>query len=189
MLDVIGAGATAKTSKDWHSLWAESDGAKQVQKDIDKLHSEYSHHKTSKEDEEQANRSYAASFPTQMRYVLARTSQSYWRNVTYLMGKIMLNIFAGKFITGVLPRLLRLLSQSTFCIPTEQDCGLVLLSSRHLRRVAEISFTFYVTRSQPNDSVQTTSGLQVRLFAVFMALVVSNPLSQGVMAQYLYVEL
>ena len=40
MLDVIGAGATATTDRDWHQVWLDSDGCHRLQADIEDIHNE-----------------------------------------------------------------------------------------------------------------------------------------------------
>lgn len=40
ILQVIGAGATATTDRDWHSVWMDSAEAQAVQKEIETIHTE-----------------------------------------------------------------------------------------------------------------------------------------------------
>ena len=95
MLDVIGAGATATSSTDWHSTWTQSKEAEQVQDEIEEIHREGRKsppvHAIQESD-------FATLWPTQLFYLSQRAFQSYWRNPTYLIAKLMLNTAGGLFI-------------------------------------------------------------------------------------------
>ncbi|WBW75480.1 plasma membrane brefeldin A efflux transporter Bfr1 [Schizosaccharomyces osmophilus] len=96
ILDVIGAGATAKTDRDWHEVWQNSDERKETTQELDEIE------RSKPETKEKVNKSdthtYAMPIWTQIRFVLLRNFQSYWREPSLLMSKMMLNIFAGLFI-------------------------------------------------------------------------------------------
>lgn len=94
MLDVIGAGATASSIIDWHSAWLESKEAAQIQDDIEGIYTEG--RKKPPVRAIQAS-DFATLWPTQLYYVTKRAFQSYWRNPTYLMAKLFLNIAGGLF--------------------------------------------------------------------------------------------
>ncbi|GAA5925123.1 hypothetical protein JCM10213_000539 [Rhodosporidiobolus nylandii] len=138
ILDVIGAGASAKTDKDWAQLWNDSDNAKEVQDEIDHFHEEKKNEESEADKSPDSGRSYAAPIGQQFTVVLSRVFQHYNRDPTYVMSKVMLNIVAGLFI-----------GFSFWKAPTEQ------------------------------------SGLQDRLFGVFMAVVLSAPLSQQLQPKFL----
>jgi ATP-binding cassette subfamily G (WHITE) protein 2 (SNQ2) len=138
ILDVIGAGAGAKSDKDWSSLWNESDEAKKVQKEIDHFHEEKKNEESQADQSPDSGLDYAASRYAQFTIVLKRVFQHYNRDPTYVMSKFMLNVVAGLFI----------------------------------------GFSFW---KSPHDQ----TGTQNFLFAVFMAVVLSAPLSQQLQPKFL----
>ena len=95
MLDVIGAGATASSTIDWHDVWKNSKEAIETQSDIDHIHCE-----GRKKPPVQATRKseFATSWGYQTIILMQRAFQSYWRDPTYLISKLVLNIVAGLFI-------------------------------------------------------------------------------------------
>ncbi|KZV90437.1 pleiotropic drug resistance ABC transporter [Exidia glandulosa HHB12029] len=127
MLDVIGAGATAAATQDWHSVWHQSPERQAVQEEIEHVHSEG----RSRGAVEATFRSeFATGWFYQVKELLNRLAVSYWRNPTYIMAKFVLSIFGGLFI----------------------------------------GFTFF-------HSKDTQQGTQNKLFAIFMATILSVPLS------------
>ncbi|BGP40430.1 ATP-binding cassette transporter snq2 [Rhodotorula kratochvilovae] len=138
ILDVIGAGAGAKSDKDWSSLWNESDEAKKVQTEIDHFHDEKKNEESQADQSPDSGLDYAAPRSVQFTIVLKRVFQHYSRDPTYVMAKLMLNIVAGLFI----------------------------------------GFSFW---KSPHDQ----TGTQNFLFAVFMAVVLSAPLSQQLQPKFL----
>ncbi|SCZ91970.1 BZ3500_MvSof-1268-A1-R1_Chr5-3g08254 [Microbotryum saponariae] len=106
ILEVIGAGAGAKTKQDWHALWRESDERcllscfrnKTVQREIDEYHREYANKESAASADPDSGRGYAAHTGTQLKIVCQRVFANYYRDSTYLIAKIMLNIVAGLFI-------------------------------------------------------------------------------------------
>lgn len=97
ILDVIGAGATAQTDKDWNQLFKESELQRDLDQELDSLLSTPAGN-LSAEDEARGNREYAASPMTQLSALLKRTWNHYMRNPTYIMSKIGLNVIGGLFI-------------------------------------------------------------------------------------------
>ena len=98
VLEVIGAGAGAKASQDWHSLWKESAEFQQTQRQIDDYHQKFAGQESAADKAPDSGRSYAAHTSTQFALVATRVFQHYWRDPTYVMAKVMLNIVAGLFI-------------------------------------------------------------------------------------------
>jgi ATP-binding cassette subfamily G (WHITE) protein 2 (SNQ2) len=95
MLDVIGAGATASTSVDWHSIWKNSSEASTLQEEIENIHNEGRARpivQTTKPTE------FATSWYHQLMALTQRNFQAYWRNPTYLMAKFALCIAGGLLI-------------------------------------------------------------------------------------------
>ncbi|TNY24740.1 putative SNQ2-ABC transporter [Rhodotorula diobovata] len=138
ILDVIGAGASAKSDKDWASLWNESEESKKVQREIDQFHAEKEGEASAADKSPDAGLDYAAPRWQQFTVVLRRTFQHYNRDPTYVGAKLMLNIVAGLFI----------------------------------------GFSFWMS---PLDQ----AGTQDFLFAVFMAVVLSAPLSQQLQPKFI----
>ncbi|EJD01720.1 uncharacterized protein FOMMEDRAFT_111764 [Fomitiporia mediterranea MF3/22] len=95
MLDVIGAGATATSTIDWHSAWMKSDEATKFKAQLDEIHEE-----GRKKPPVQATQKseFATLWGYQFYVLTARAFQAYWRNPTYIMAKQFLNIAAGLFI-------------------------------------------------------------------------------------------
>lgn len=95
MLDVIGAGATATTDKDWHEVWVNSDKYKTAMEELNKIHGD-----GRKEPPVSATlkSTFANPWFYQARVVVWRSYLAYWRDPTYLMSKISLNIIGGLFI-------------------------------------------------------------------------------------------
>ena len=95
ILDVTGAGATAQMDTDWHDVWKQSDEARNVQDEIEKIHAD-----GRKKPAVQATykSEFATSWPYQVSILFARDCQAHWRDPTYLVAKVALNITAGLLI-------------------------------------------------------------------------------------------
>ncbi|PPQ68464.1 hypothetical protein CVT24_005561 [Panaeolus cyanescens] len=95
MLDVIGAGATAVSDRDWHEVWIKSPQSQQLVEDIKHIHEEGRKHPpigaTLKSH-------FAVPWIFQTKEVLKRSHLVYWRDPTYLMSKLTLNICGGLLI-------------------------------------------------------------------------------------------
>ncbi|CAE6479478.1 unnamed protein product [Rhizoctonia solani] len=95
MLDVIGAGATASTDIDWNAAWKKSPEAKDLEKELERIHSQGREQRAPSDDKVSA---YATRFPNQLRVLLHRAFIHSVRSPDYVMSKIFLNIFSGLFI-------------------------------------------------------------------------------------------
>jgi hypothetical protein len=93
ILECVGAGATAKVSEDWGQLWQDSEERRKSDEYVAKLESDYKGKKSQADEAPDAGRSYAAPVMTQLRVVTHRAFQNYWRDPTYVFGKLALNIF------------------------------------------------------------------------------------------------
>lgn len=95
ILTVIGAGATATTEFDWHEKWLQSNQAADLQKELERIHAEGRSHGA-------VGATYKHEFATPWTYQVAqlfrRDCQAHWRDPTYLLAKLALNIIAGLFI-------------------------------------------------------------------------------------------
>lgn len=95
MLDVIGAGATAVSDRDWHEIWINSKESKDVTEEINNIHSRGRNHPPVAAT---VQSQFASSWVHQAKALTLRQFQSYWREPTYLMSKLTLNIIGGLFI-------------------------------------------------------------------------------------------
>lgn len=95
MLDVIGAGATATTDRDWHDIWKNTPEAKSVEDSIQQI---YADGKNKPPVEVTLRSEYATGWMNQFVQLLRRDMMFRWRNPTYLIAKLTLNICGGLFI-------------------------------------------------------------------------------------------
>ncbi|EAU89680.2 hba2 [Coprinopsis cinerea okayama7 len=95
MLDVIGAGATATTEFDWHGIWKSSPEATAVQEELEAIHTEGRNRPAV---EAELHTEFATSWLFQVKELFIRNVQSYWRDPTYIMAKMVLNVSSGLFI-------------------------------------------------------------------------------------------
>ncbi|KAL5529901.1 SNQ2_5 [Sanghuangporus sanghuang] len=95
MLDVIGAGATATSTIDWHNAWDKSEEAADFKVHLDDIHEE-----GRKRPPVQAlqHSEFATSWAYQLWQLTVRGNTCYWRNPTYIIAKLVLNIAGGLFI-------------------------------------------------------------------------------------------
>ncbi|KAF8905939.1 pleiotropic drug resistance ABC transporter [Gymnopilus junonius] len=95
MLDVIGAGATATTDKDWHEVWLNSEERRKLVREIEEIHEEGRKHPPVGAT---VRTQFATSWPFQVRILIVRQCLAHWRDPTYLMSKLVLNIAGGLLI-------------------------------------------------------------------------------------------
>lgn len=95
MLDVIGAGATASSTIDWHEAWKKSQNATDFKDQLDQIHEE-----GRKRPPVQAlqHSEFATSWLYQLWELIIRGNIAYWRNPTYILAKHFLNVAGGLFI-------------------------------------------------------------------------------------------
>ena len=95
MLDVIGAGATATSTIDWHNVWKKSPEAVTATRQIHQIHDEGRKRSavTTKR-----HTQYSTSWIHQTRIVTQRSAAAIWRDPVYVTAKLVLNIVAGLFI-------------------------------------------------------------------------------------------
>jgi ATP-binding cassette, subfamily G (WHITE), member 2, SNQ2 len=115
MLEVIGAGATATSEIEWHGKWVESEEALGVQKELEHIHEEGrsrppvagmfqfrpKYWKTQLSlvmFTATFQSEFATSWLYQVVTLLSRNATHYWRDPTYVMSKLALNICGGLFI-------------------------------------------------------------------------------------------
>ncbi|KAF7360014.1 Pleiotropic drug resistance ABC transporter [Mycena venus] len=95
MLDVIGAGATASSAQDWEAVWRRSSESKRAQEDLDRIHADGRNRGAV-----QANftSTFATGWMTQTTSLFKRDFRARWRDPTYLLAKMVLNVGAGLFL-------------------------------------------------------------------------------------------
>lgn len=97
MLEIIGAGASGKASKDWSQVWSNSPQAEDVQTEIDRIHQKRG--SVTGTDESDAQRDeYAMPFRHQLWHVTYRVFQQYWREPSYVWAKVLLGTLSALFI-------------------------------------------------------------------------------------------
>lgn len=94
-MTAIGAGATATTTVDWHDVWQHSPEAAQLEKEINQIHVEGRNRPPV---EAALHHEFSTPWGYQVSQLLKRDFFAHWRDPTYLMAKIALNIVAGLFI-------------------------------------------------------------------------------------------
>ena len=95
ILDAIGAGATATTSTNWHSIWKSSPQAKAVNDTLDTL-LEDGRNRHGIDTEQHSE--FSTSWIFQVKTLWERDIVRHWRDPTYLVAKLALNIVAALFI-------------------------------------------------------------------------------------------
>ena len=95
ILNVIGAGATAHSETDWHAKWTASREAVELQEELERIHTEGRNRPA-------VGATYRHEFATSWSYQVAqlfkRDCEAHWRDPTYLISKLALNIVSGLFI-------------------------------------------------------------------------------------------
>ncbi|CAI4734849.1 CCQ_1a_G0046980.mRNA.1.CDS.1 [Saccharomyces cerevisiae] len=96
ILEAIGAGATASVQQNWPDIWQKSHEYANINEKINDMIKDLSSttlHKTAT----RASK-YATSYSYQFHHVLKRSSLTFWRNLNYIMAKMMLLMISGLFI-------------------------------------------------------------------------------------------
>ncbi|SCU78297.1 LAME_0A04016g1_1 [Lachancea meyersii CBS 8951] len=96
ILEAIGAGATASVEEDWHDIWKNSRHCKQVNEEVEQLLQDPANQEDKATPESSSK--YAAPYFYQFKVVYARTATIFWRDVNYLIAKLMLHMCSGLFI-------------------------------------------------------------------------------------------
>ncbi|MCJ1402759.1 hypothetical protein MMC11_005980 [Xylographa trunciseda] len=100
MLEVIGAAPGTTTNVDWHQVWRDSPELAQVHKELATMKEELPQvtAPAASHDDKASYREFAAPFGQQMREVLWRVFQQYWRTPSYIYSKAILCVSSGLFI-------------------------------------------------------------------------------------------
>lgn len=75
MLEIVGAGASGKSTQDWHSVWVGSEESSAVQTELDRIHREKGSEKEADGDNKEAKEEFAMPFLTQLYFVTYRVFQ------------------------------------------------------------------------------------------------------------------
>ncbi|CCD25961.2 ATP-binding cassette transporter SNQ2 NDAI_0G01850 [Naumovozyma dairenensis CBS 421] len=97
ILEAIGAGATASVKENWHDIWIRSPEYQASENKVSEIINELSQKELTTGDDVNTAK-YATSYAYQFNYVLRRTSLTFWRNLNYIMSKMMLLTTGGLFI-------------------------------------------------------------------------------------------
>ncbi|KAJ7364390.1 pleiotropic drug resistance ABC transporter [Mycena albidolilacea] len=95
MLDVIGAGATASSTQDWEAVWRGSPESAKAREELDRIHAEGRKQGAVKAT---FTSDFASSWMLQAKTLLRRDFRFRWRDPTYLLAKLVLNIASGLLI-------------------------------------------------------------------------------------------
>lgn len=107
MLEIIGAGASGKSTQDWPSIWRESQEAKNNQSELDDIHARGSANGGAASSNTGPDRpqnaahehsEFAMPFKDQLWSVIVRVFQQYWRDPQYVFAKLLLGLASSLFI-------------------------------------------------------------------------------------------
>ncbi|KAI8062097.1 ABC-2 type transporter-domain-containing protein [Gongronella butleri] len=93
ILEVVGAGTAGKATKDWADVWANSKEAKELEQELEEIHSKADQNPT------RPAMTYATDLWTQFKLVHKRMAVSYWRAPDYNVGRF-INIGLVGLVTG-----------------------------------------------------------------------------------------
>jgi cation transport ATPase len=97
MLEVIGAAPGSKASQDWPVVWNDSPERAAVRAELDQMKADLSSRERKQEDTSALDE-FAVSFWTQLRLVLMRVFEQYWRTPSYIYSKVLLATATAFFI-------------------------------------------------------------------------------------------
>ena len=75
MLEIVGAGASGKSTQDWPNIWKGSDKSRQVQSEIDEIHRSKGKEHIREDDEQASHQEFAMPFIAQLQHVTVRVFQ------------------------------------------------------------------------------------------------------------------
>jgi ATP-binding cassette subfamily G (WHITE) protein 2 (PDR) len=96
MLTMVGAGATGKSTKDWHDVWKNSNEAKEIQNHLAHIKEEMGSQPS--EENIGSHSEFAMPFTQQLVAVTSRVFQQYWRTPGYIYSKLLLGVASALFI-------------------------------------------------------------------------------------------
>lgn len=90
MLEIVGAGASGKSTQDWHEVWKRSDECRGIQTELDRIHREKINEPATGGGEN--HQEFAMPFSIQLSEVTLRVFSQYYRTPSYIWGKMMLGV-------------------------------------------------------------------------------------------------
>lgn len=151
MLDVIGAGATASSKVDWREAWANSSQEKAFRHELERIHTEGRRRPPVAAAQKSA---FATSWGYQLLTNTQRLFTAYWRNPTYVMSKLVLNLAGGLFIgftffkakdtiQGTQNKLFAIFMSSILSVPLANQLQVVWIDVRNVYEVREAPSRMY----------------------------------------------
>jgi ATP-binding cassette, subfamily G (WHITE), member 2, SNQ2 len=145
MLEVIGAGATATSTIDWHDAWRKSPEATATAQEIQRIHIEGRNRPAI---ETTLHSEYSTSWFNQTFVVTKRTAAAIWRDPTYVTAKLVLNICGGLFIgftfwkspstlQGIQNKLFSIFVILILSIPGAQQLQIPFIANRMIYEIRE----------------------------------------------------
>ncbi|KAG1855629.1 ABC-2 type transporter-domain-containing protein [Suillus subalutaceus] len=145
MLDTIGVGATATASVDWHGIWKGSPEAAELQAQIEQIHAEC---RARPSVETERHSEFATPWIHQAVVLTKRNFLAYWRNPTYIIAKIILNIVCGLLVgftffnskdtlQGTQNKLFSIFLTTILSVPMTQQLQSIYIDIRSIYEVRE----------------------------------------------------
>ncbi|KIJ13672.1 hypothetical protein PAXINDRAFT_170181 [Paxillus involutus ATCC 200175] len=147
MLDVIGAGATAITSTDWHQVWLSSPEASELDFEIERIHMQ-GRACPLLESGSGIHPEFTTSWMNQFSALTRRGFESYWRSPTYIFAKLILNVTAGLLVgltffhsentlLGTQNKLFSIFIATVLAVPLAQQLQSMFIAIRTVYEVRE----------------------------------------------------
>lgn len=146
MLDVIGAGATATSDRDWHNdVWKKSPEAQAALEEIDRIHAEGRNRPPVKEE---LHSEYSTTWLHQVRVLIIRNARFLWRSPIYIFAKVFLNVMCGLLVgftffkspstlQGTQDKLFSVFSALIVSVPAAQQLQVPFIAMRTIYEVRE----------------------------------------------------
>lgn len=90
ILDVVGSGSAAKDDRNWADVWEQSPEQEAVMKELDEL---WEKDKADAPEERPYTQLYPHPIPVQIGKLMVRTLIDHWRNVNYMLSRVLLQLF------------------------------------------------------------------------------------------------
>ncbi|KAF8557465.1 pleiotropic drug resistance ABC transporter [Imleria badia] len=145
MLDVIGVGATATCTTDWHQVWNDSPEAVKLELEIDRIHQEGRYRPVVSTE---MHSKFASSWIQQLALLIHRGFVCNWRNAAYIYSKLVVCVVAGlvigftffgatNFLWGCPNSLCSVFIAAGICLPLAQQVQSKFIVSRAIYEVRE----------------------------------------------------
>ncbi|KAJ7018816.1 pleiotropic drug resistance ABC transporter [Mycena alexandri] len=151
MLDVIGAGATAASTQDWEAVWRKSPESAKAREALDRIHTEG---RSRGAVQATFTSDFATPWMQQATSLFRRDLRFRWRNPTYLVAKLLLNVVAGLFIgftfykaktsqQGTQNQLFAIYMSTILAAPLSNQLQVPFLEMRRIYEIREGPTKFY----------------------------------------------